>query len=97
MELTPEDIDTDEIKARIMKIPEVDYIDDLHCWALAGGKNVLTAHIYLKRTDLESSGEPTSADTNEISPSNWNIQKVYKQANDIVYKYDVCHSTLQVL
>lgn len=84
MEQTPEDIDTEKIKERILKIPEVHYVDDIHCWALAGGKNVLTAHIYLKRGGDVESGEPTSAESQEILPSNHDIQKVYKQANAIV-------------
>lgn len=45
----------------------------MHCWALAGGKNVLTAHIILKRGDNESK-ELTATD----------IERVLKQANDIV-------------
>ena len=39
------------VEAQVLEAAEVDYIDDFHCWALAGGKNVCTAHIYLKRSD----------------------------------------------
>lgn len=51
MELTPDNIDVDRIRRKIEEIPEVDYIDDFHCWALAGGKNMLSAHIYIKRSN----------------------------------------------
>lgn len=73
MEQTPEDINVSRIKEKILSIPEVDYIDDLHCWALAGGKNMLTAHIYLKRGD----------DENKV-PSTDEIHKVYQRASYIV-------------
>ena len=86
MEMTPEDIDCERIKEKILSIPEVDYIDDFHCWALAGGKNMLSMHIYLKRGDDEMS-----------LPSSDDIHKVYQKANHIVKKYHVLHSTLQVL
>jgi len=45
----------------------------MHCWALAGGKNVLTAHIVMKRSDDES--KPLLAS---------DIERVHKLANDIV-------------
>ena len=88
MELTPDSVNVDKIKEKIEKIPEVDYVDDLHCWSLAGGKNVLTTHIYLKR-----SGDSES----ENSPSNNDIHKVYQEVNEIVQRYHICHSTIQVL
>lgn len=53
MEQTPDDVDVRRIREKFESIPEVDYVDDFHCWSLAGGKNVLTAHIYLKRGDNE--------------------------------------------
>lgn len=87
MELTPDGVKCDRIQQKIENIPEVDYIDDFHCWALAGGKNVITAHIYLKR----------SADSEGKTPSSNDIHRVYQEAQQILQRYDVCHSTLQIL
>ena len=49
MEQTPKGIKNEEVKLELMKIQGVRNIADLHCWALAGGKNILTAHIYLSQ------------------------------------------------
>lgn len=86
MEVTPEGVDIQRIREKIESIPEVDYVHDMHCWAMAGGKDMFTAHIYLKRGDDEAS-----------LPSTHDIHKVYQQATKIVKKYHVSHSTLQVL
>lgn len=86
MEVTPDGVDIQRIREKIESIPEVDYVHDMHCWALAGGKDMFTAHIYLKRGDDEAS-----------LPSTHDIHKVYQQATKIVKKYHVSHSTLQVL
>jgi cation diffusion facilitator family transporter len=45
MEQIPKSINTDKIKESIMKVKGVKAVPDLHVWALAGNKNVLTAHI----------------------------------------------------
>ena len=87
MESTPKDIRTDRIREGILKIKGVDYIGDFHCWQLAGGKNCLSAHIYLERP----------VDGEYGLPSSYDIHKVYVQAREIVRQHDICHCTLQVL
>ncbi len=47
MESTPDNIRIDHIREEILSINGVQRIDDFHCWAIAGGKNMLTAHIRL--------------------------------------------------
>lgn len=89
MESAPKDIRTDHIREDILKIKGVDYIDDFHCWQLAGGKNMLSAHIYLER--------PASSDQEYGLPSSYEIHRVYVQARKIIKEHDICHTTLQVL
>ena len=45
MEASPEDIDVHELYNEIARLDSVEEIHDFHCWALGGGKYVLTAHI----------------------------------------------------
>ena len=60
IEAKPPDIRVDYIREDILGIKGVSKIDDFHCWSIAGGKNVLTAHICLEDSDDEE---------NESSPS----------------------------
>ena len=41
-------IDCKKVKEEIMGVKGVRRVDDIHVWALAGNKNVLTAHIYIE-------------------------------------------------
>lgn len=50
METTPKSVRTDHIREDILKIKEIESITDFHCWAIAGGKYILTMHITLKET-----------------------------------------------
>ena len=34
-----------------MSVPGVKQVNDLHIWVLSGGKNILTAHVYLEKVD----------------------------------------------
>lgn len=47
MEVQPPSVDAHAIRAKILKIPEVDTVDDIHTWALAGSKNIMTVHVTL--------------------------------------------------
>ena len=59
MEGTPTDIRVDYIREDILGVEGVASIEDLHCWSISGGKNILTAHIRLSdkdETDEERNG-----------------------------------------
>lgn len=45
MESKPKGIEPAQIKKEIMQVQGVKAVADLHVWALAGNKNILTAHI----------------------------------------------------
>jgi len=47
MEVQPPSVDALKVRAKILKIPEVDTVDDIHTWALAGSKNIMTVHVTL--------------------------------------------------
>lgn len=66
MEQTPSDIRIDHIREDILKIKGVDYIDDFHCWQLAGGKNAMTIHIYCERLPDQEHGLPSSLDIHKV-------------------------------
>jgi len=83
MESRPKGVDTEHIKSKILEIPEVQRIDDMHCWALAGNKNVMIVHVRLF---------PDEA-SNKVN----RVQKVYTLIKLIVSKEDVCHFTAQIL
>ena len=80
----PKGMSSEEVKQELMNIEGVRNVADLHCWALAGGKNILTAHIYLSKC---------SSDVNHRVQ----IHRVYHEAVEICKKKDICHVTLQIL
>ena len=45
MENTPTEIDVVDLYNRIQNLKTVEEIHDFHCWALAGGKYIMTCHI----------------------------------------------------
>ena len=53
MEQMPKGMTSKYIKLELLKIEGVRNVADLHCWALAGGKNILTAHIYLSKNSSD--------------------------------------------
>ena len=83
MESQPTGIDTAKLREQILAIKEVELIDDMHCWAIAGNKNVLTVHIKLFP---EEHGDSSSRN-----------QKVYNQVKTFINKLDICHFTAQIL
>jgi zinc transporter 2 len=80
MEQQPKGVDSDEIKKDIMEVEGIHSVSDLHIWALSGGKNVLTAHIFINKVDK---------DTNYRALTH----RVYHQVQKRMEKYDICHST----
>ena len=48
MEFEPNGIDSQKIKEKVLGLQEVENVEDLHLWALAGNKNVMTIHVKLK-------------------------------------------------
>lgn len=48
MEVQPNSVDADKIRDSITNIAEVESIDDLHTWALAGSKHIMTVHVTLR-------------------------------------------------
>jgi len=80
MEQQPKGIDSDQIKKDLVTVTGVHSVNDLHVWALAGGKNVLTAHIFLNKCD---------SDVNYRSLTH----AVYHEMQKRVTQYDICHAT----
>ena len=56
LEGTPEDIDLDELKRRLLAVPGVNSLHDLHVWSVSSGKSSLTVHL-VTRTDANCEGE----------------------------------------
>lgn len=48
MEQTPSDINVKELYKEIQMLQTIEEIHDFHCWALAGGKYIMTCHVRSK-------------------------------------------------
>jgi len=77
----PTEIEVDDIKKDFLKIKNVKMVRDLHVWVISGGKNVLTAHLYLDKLD------------NDIN-HRYEIHRVCHEAEIKAKKYNICHVTL---
>jgi len=55
MESQPTSVDTDKLRKQILAIKDVEKIDDMHCWAIAGNKNVMIVHVKLVSDDCADS------------------------------------------
>jgi len=51
MEQEPSGLETADVKKEILAIKGIESVNDLHIWVLSGGKNCLTAHIFLEKVD----------------------------------------------
>ena len=83
MEEEPEDIDSEKVKKEMMKVKGIYKVHDLHIWSLSGGKNILSAHIY-----VEKCNKMVYRDL---------IHKVYHELERRLEKFDISHSTLQII
>jgi len=63
-----------------MKTKGIYKVRDLHVWSLSGGKNILTAHIYIEK----------------VSKARYRglIHKVLHEVEKRMEKFDICHLTL---
>ena len=84
LEGTPSGMSMVDIKDELALIEGVEEVEDIHFWALAGGKNCLSAHLRLKDDSdtLFSQSSPLSA-----------TRRVHSEAMEVADKYDVCHAT----
>ena len=64
----------------MLKVDGVHSVNDLHIWCLAGGKNVLTAHLFLHRVHKSTNYRGL-------------IHKIHHELEMRLKKYDICHST----
>ena len=51
LQAVPEDKDISEIKARILDLPEVSQVHDIHLWSLDGEKDIFTIHLKVKEVE----------------------------------------------
>lgn len=54
LEGVPPGIDMDALVRRVLAVPGVDGVHDLHVWAIASGMPVLTCHVLLREIDVVS-------------------------------------------
>lgn len=78
MEVQPNSVDTDKIRDKISHIAEVESIDDLHTWALAGSKHCMIVHVSLRPLDGD----------NQIVPEE-RAKNVHKQISKIAKANDI--------
>lgn len=53
----PENVDTASIKEKILAVPGVTGVHDLHTWTMDGQYNIMTIHVTLEPTTFEKSNE----------------------------------------
>ncbi|MBP2406112.1 Cation efflux system protein CzcD [Streptomyces netropsis] len=56
LEAAPKDVDMDEVRAHIMALPGVMDLHDLHVWTITSGMPVLSAHVVVDQSALETGG-----------------------------------------
>ena len=88
MESNPKGVNVKKMREDILKLKDVQRVDDMHCWPLAGNKNCLIVHVRL--TPLEPGTVAETFTSNRY-------HTVYSQIKRIVEKFDICHFTIQIL
>ena len=48
MEATPDEIDPHAVEKALYRIRGVDYVHDIHCWALSASKHAFVVHLKIK-------------------------------------------------
>ncbi|MFV8132024.1 cation diffusion facilitator family transporter [Streptomyces syringium] len=56
LEAAPKDVDMDEVRAHIIALPGVMDLHDLHVWTITSGMPVLSAHVVVDQSALETGG-----------------------------------------
>ncbi|GGZ33984.1 cation transporter [Streptomyces inusitatus] len=56
LEIAPKDVDMDEVRAHIVALPGVEDVHDLHAWTITSGMPVLSAHVVVSQSVLDSMG-----------------------------------------
>ena len=54
MEVAPPGLDVDQVRARILTLPGVADVHDLHIWALSTTSTALAAHVVWQGTDRDA-------------------------------------------
>ena len=85
LESQPNSVDGALIKTQIENLEDVEAVDDMHTWALAGNKHMMTCHVRLSKSRADN--EQGEART----------KRVYDEIKRIVRKQDICHFTAQIL
>ncbi|GHF26921.1 cation transporter [Streptomyces mashuensis] len=57
LEAAPKNVDMDEVRAHIMALPGVEDLHDLHVWTITSGMPVLSAHVVVDPSRLDSAGQ----------------------------------------
>jgi len=53
----PENVDVESVEEKILDVPGVTGLHDLHTWSLDGQYNIMTVHVTLKESDFGRSNE----------------------------------------
>jgi len=78
MEQQPSGLDSEAIKQEMLDIKGIHSVNDLHIWTLSGGKNCISAHIFLKKIEDTKSFRATT-------------HKIYHKLGKVMKKHDICH------
>src|SRR5215469_12406198 len=62
LEAAPEDVDLDEVRAHILRVPHVQDVHDLHAWSVTSGLPALSAHVVTDDSCFEDGHAPRLLD-----------------------------------
>merc|ERR1719193_1032427 len=80
MDMSPNDIDLQEVQEDLCRIWGVTDVHDLHCWYLAFGEKAMSCHI---RVNADSAVSVCS-------------RNVLEKANAVLRTYGIKHTTIQI-
>ncbi|MBK1894386.1 cation diffusion facilitator family transporter [Chryseobacterium paridis] len=89
LESTPKDVDIDQLRQSLEKIPGVVELHDLHVWSLTSGVNAMSAHVV--KDSSNTTNQLLEKLTNETM-NNFKITHTTFQIEDEGYKEGIVHS-----
>jgi cobalt-zinc-cadmium efflux system protein len=81
LEGVPPDVDTDEVRARLLAIPGVAQVHDLHVWCITSGESAVSVHLVVDGVACLGCGEGSVLD---------------RAALELRERFGLAHSTVQV-
>lgn len=80
MEHAPRDIDVENVRGRMLKVPHVQTVHCLHIWTIASGLRAISAHVVL---DSRTHQQPVLTQLQELLRTQFDLRHITLQLEDI--------------